>query len=521
MGADGGLMKDAHPSRSRRLWPQPVAFIALRPDGAPRDIGKWYRASFLGSACCILLYTIYGLIFVRHHALKISGEMDLLLRSGMTPLITPLDPYLQAFGHQAGSALFFGLTLGVLNALVCMVTTLPAWERGRVERKDLVALLVSAVLCTLLGFSRELPAVSILCGALCPLVFILPWTGVLRTGPAIERSPLRWAICTGILCAPFILLAFTRPSFLMVRDSMLGMPVARALSGFYYSHTLLAADVIKPPAARTQSVIAVSRDIDRIGTLPHGTLWVRTPVPCSVTTATLVVSRQPIGCASIILRDRLPANAGGRIFKAYGKVFDRNAHMRLGIGIFLFSGPLIIVLVLLISWLGLGLERLSRHSMAASCVIIAAYLVLFAPAWHTAFLGIQLRAHPERIRTYLDSGVEKKQYLVASTFPGSLSLRDIESMMRSKSPRIRINTIIEAGQRRDPALTNAMERSLKDPQLNVRTKACWSLGRIGSDRALLLLDKVVRDDPSWYVREYAYSALGMIRPEAKVIQTDS
>ncbi|HPS94042.1 MAG TPA: HEAT repeat domain-containing protein [Deltaproteobacteria bacterium] len=513
-------MKGTDPSTSRRLCPLPVAVMSLQPDGAPRDIGKWYRASFLGSACCILLYTVYGLIFVRHHALKISGEMDLLLRSGMTPLITPLDPHLQAFGHQVGSALFFGFTLGVLNALVCMVMTLPAWNRGRVERKDLLLLLVPAVTCTFLGFSRELPAVSIICGVLCPLVFALPWTGVLRRGPAIERNILRWAICTGILCAPFILLVFMRPSFLMVRDSMLGMPVARALSGFYYSHTLLAADVIKPPAARPQSVIAVSRDIDRIGPLPHGILWVQTPVPCSVKAATFVVSRQPAGCTSIILRDRLPANAGGRIFKAYGKVFDRNAQMRLAIGIFLFSGPLIIVLFLLISWLGLGLERLSRHSIASSSAVIAAYLVLFVPAWHTAFLGIQLRAHPERIRAYLDSGVENKQYLVASTFPGSLSLRDIESMMRSKSARIRINTIIEAGQRRDPALTNAMERSLKDPQLNVRTKACWSLGRIGSDRALLLLDKVVREDQSWYVREYAYSALGTIRPEAKVIQAD-
>jgi len=93
-------------------------------------------------------------------------------------------------------------------------------------------------------------------------------------------------------------------------------------------------------------------------------------------------------------------------------------------------------------------------------------------------------------------------------------------MIREPSARIRVNSLIEAGNRRDPSFMAAMEDALSDANLNVRTKACWAIGRIGSERALYLLKKVVGGDPSWYVREYAYSALGKIQPEAKVVSAD-
>jgi HEAT repeat protein len=69
----------------------------------------------------------------------------------------------------------------------------------------------------------------------------------------------------------------------------------------------------------------------------------------------------------------------------------------------------------------------------------------------------------------------------------------------------------------DMGLLSAIEALLKDPKMNVRTKACWALGKIQSDMALNLLDKVVHEDPSWYVRDYAYASTGRIRPETKVI----
>ena len=59
--------------------------------------------------------------------------------------------------------------------------------------------------------------------------------------------------------------------------------------------------------------------------------------------------------------------------------------------------------------------------------------------------------------------------------------------------------------------------ALDDPQLNVRTRACWALGNIASKDALSLLEGVVRQDPSWYVRGYAYRAIGRVRPVSRSV----
>jgi hypothetical protein len=513
-------MTDTDPSKNRHMVPFAGKWMSLRGIGTPRDIGRWYKASFLGTVSCIILYTVYGLFFIRHHAFTISREMGLLMRFKMTPIIGPDDPYLHGFLHQLGSALFFGLTLGVLNAIVCMGLSLLPWGSGRLGRRDLSLLILGCIACTFFGFSKELPLLSVIFGILCPIVFTVSWVRVVRKGTGEQVRTPRWVVLTAILYAPFLLLIFMKPSFLMLRDSMLDMPVTDTLSDFYYNHTLLAADVIKPPAARTQNVIAVSEGIERIGEMPHGTLWIRSHDPCSMKGASMVVSRVDTLCTSIVLHDGLPANENGRIFTEYSKVLDRNKYMRNGIGFFLFSGPLIIVLILLISWLGLGLEKLSRRSMVAVSLFVFVYMALFIPAWHTTYLGIELRSHPERIREYMNSGEEKKRYLVASTYPGAVSAEDLERMIREPSMRIRVNALIEAGNRRDPSFMALMEDALKDTQLNVRTKACWALGRIGSERAFLFLEKIVRNDPSWYVRVYAYSALGKIRPEAKVVSAD-
>jgi hypothetical protein len=231
----------------------------------------------------------------------------------------------------------------------------------------------------------------------------------------------------------------------------------------------------------------------------------------------MVVSKVPLKCRSLVLKDNLPVNAGGRIFQDCSKVFDSNKHMRFGIGIFLFSGPFIISLLLIISWSSLGLEKLSRHNMIVVVILIAAYVALFIPAWRTAYLALDLRSHPEKIREYLDSGEERKNYLAVASFPGALSVGDLEGMIKKGSARMRINALIEAGERRDPALMTFMEHALSDPQLNVRTKACWALGRMATPQTIPLLENVVRYDPSWYVRDYAYLALGMMKPEAKVV----
>lgn len=513
------LIHGSEPSISRKRNLFPVIFVPLRQAGASGYFGRWYTASFWGSVACILFYTAFGLIFVRMHARSIAAEMGLLARFGMTQLTGTDDVHLKLLKHQLGSALFFGLTLGVLNAFLCMVLTLPAWISGRFTRNDLFVFAAAALMCTYFCFSLELPLASICFGLLSPIVFTLPWLLIVRkTGRRIV-SLKAWAVFFGIIVVPLLILVETGSSFLSIRDSMLSMPITRTLSDFYYEHTLLAADVIKPVSARSQNVIALSDDCSSVGYMPHGTLWIQAKAPCSVAGATFAAGRGLLNCRAVRLPDDgLSANDENRIIEKYGKAIDPNKDIRGAIGFFLFSGPLIAIIVLLLSWLALGLEHIYTRSRISAMVVVLAYLSIFAPLFHGAYLTAQLEAHSERIMEYASSPSERMRYIALSVYPGALAPESLVRLMNDPSARVRLNAVIEAGKRRDTSLLPDIETRLKDPQMNVRTKACQALGRLGSDQAISLLDKTVRIDPSWYVRDYAYAAMGRIRPEARIVR---
>ena len=100
-------MKGSEPSVPRQTGIFSFLSVCLRPAGAHRDINGWYRASFWGSIACIVLYTAFGYVFVRAHALRITAEMGLLARFGMTALINPDDVHLIGAGPSACQCAFF------------------------------------------------------------------------------------------------------------------------------------------------------------------------------------------------------------------------------------------------------------------------------------------------------------------------------------------------------------------------------------------------------------------------------
>jgi hypothetical protein len=513
-----GLLKGSEPSIGRQTGIFSNLSVGIRPAGADRDINGWYRASFWGSVACIVLYIAFGYVFVRAHALRISAEMAFMTRFGMTALINPDDVHLIALSHQLASALFFGMTLGVLNALVCMTLTFPAWITGRFARQDLFAFAGAVFVCTFFTFSKEMPWISVCFGLLSPVIFTLVWLVIVKKIGHYRINIIRWAIFCVVIITPLAVIIGTGSSFLSIRDSMLSLRITEVLSDVYYEHTLLSADVIKPISARPQNVIAFSDDITSLGFTPHGTLWIRSNSPCSIKGATFAVSRQGLNCMSVRLPDDgRSANDNNRIIDELSKAIDPNKLMRKGIGFFFFSGPLIIITALILSWFALALERIFVRSRLMTFVIVIAYLSVFMPMFHAAYLLAQLKTHPEKISEYAASPMERMRYVAVATYPGALPKEDLVRLMQDPSARVRVNAVIEAGDRMDMALLPDIEARLKDPKMNVRTKACWALGKIQSDMAMNLLDKAVREDPSWYVRDYAYASIGRIRPETKVI----
>lgn len=450
----------------------------------------------------------------------LQAQMGLFLEAGMQPLVRPDDPHLTAFAHKLGSALFFGGSLGVLCSLIAMAASLAPWLKGKFSPYDGVVYVLMAALFTYLGYSGEHPAVSVLTGLLAPAFFFAAWAWVVRRSRLRGFSPGRWLAMALVTASPLVFfLTLGHGSFEMVRDTMLVTPVARGLSNFYYDHTLLAAHVIKPLAAQEQKVIAVSSEIRQIGPIPHGTLWVITGDPCGIEGRSLTVSQCELVCESVVLPDSRAANAANRIFEGLGTAFDKNERLRQGIGIFFFKGPFLLVPVFFMLWFALFLANLWERSPAGALVVVLVYLALFWPAWKGFYDQHQLRSHPDAIAKYLLSEHEEKRYLALATFPEEFTDRELIRYSRDESPRIRLRALFEAGKRGRAAFVPVFAAGLKDPQLNVRTRACMALGNIRSERSADLLDQTFRNDPSWYVRMYAYQALGKSRPAARIIHT--
>jgi HEAT repeat protein len=170
-------------------------------------------------------------------------------------------------------------------------------------------------------------------------------------------------------------------------------------------------------------------------------------------------------------------------------------------------------------WFALFLSNLWGRSPAGAIVVILIYLALFWPAWKNLYQQHQVQSHPEAIAKYLLSEHEEKRYLALATFPDQFTDRELIRFSRDDSPRIRVRSLFEAGRRGNARFVEVFAAGLKDPQLNVRTRACMALGGIRSDHAADLLEQAFRHDASWYVRMYAYQALGKLRPMARIIKT--
>jgi hypothetical protein len=302
-----------------------------------------------------------------------------------------------------------------------------------------------------------------------------------------------------------VLLGIT--SYFAVRDAMLMNPLLASLNRFYYDHTLLAADVIKPALERSQPVIAAFDDQVRIERRLPGSLTILSSQPAQVAAARIRLSRefQPAGQTRFDL--------GGAVM-AFSSSQDPNRLLRQGIGLGLTAFKL--VLLGLAFWLALGLSRLWSANRATSLVLVLLYYVLFWPIANAGLQAALLKLRPEMLSSYVESGIETRRYVAAGS--AKLDALSLDRLIRDGSPRVRLTALVTAGERRDATLLPAMLAALNDSQFNVRTKACWALGRLGDRSALGPLYACMTTDDSWYVRDYAWAALNRIQPVARIVR---
>ncbi|MEN6474485.1 MAG: HEAT repeat domain-containing protein [Syntrophaceae bacterium] len=482
------------------------------------DLPRFFLAAFCGMLACIALYTVFGAIFTHAHALRMSSEMQLFLWAHLPVCVSPGDPFLTSCVHQLGSGLFFGLTLGLLCGIAGLLASIPIWYLGKdAPRLGAIGILIYGILAVMAAtssYSREMPGVSLVFGILAPGAYFLPFSAIVRTTRPREINITRWVVVAMLLLTPLILLK--GQSYEHIRDAMVDTPILKNLNTFYYEHTLLAADVIKPAPYRTQNAIALEKDIVLTGDLPHGTLWISTAEPCALTGASLSAGASDLACLSVKLANK--SASPETILK--DPALDRNNTMRKGIGTFLTKGPILIVPVFLLAWFALGLARLTERNLTLGAFVISAFLLVFVPGFSHLYAGHELRKHPEKIHAYAASKHPSQRYQTLLLQLDSrrrlvekLTPMEIDALAKDPYAKIRLNALILAGRSTDKAAYfTLVKNALADPQVNVRTKACQALGKIGGPEALELLGQTLNNDPSWYVRDYAYHAIGRIRP---------
>jgi hypothetical protein len=481
------------------------------------DIGKLLDGILLGTVACILLYTALGLLLVGIHADMIAAKMELLLRYDMRPLIAPDDPYLQSFHRRLGSALIIGIPLGTLTALFVAALSIVPWTRGRWGKttEPLLTLLLIPVF-LYLTFSRDLPVLSVLWAVLAPVFFWIPWIYLQKRRKSKRRNRLRLTLFALLLLLPIA--SVSAFSSLAVRDMLMGLPTGNLLTNFYYDHTLLSAHVIKPVAYQTQRVVAVAEDVDLSEPVDSGSLIIKGRDACALKDASLVISKKELACPSFLLSPADAASLSQVIMMKASKRFDRNKALRRGIRWF-FKGGFWVALLLLILRFTIFLEDVYERRKTVAFLLLLAGLLLPARGLYNQILLHSLETTPYiRAHEYASSNSATKRYLSVVHASYDLSQEELSLLSSDPSPRVRHYAFVAMGQHRDPTFLSSLTKGTTDPEQIVRTKVYKALGEIGGAAAISLLDEAIKQDPSWYARDYAYKARGDIDRIYKIVE---
>ena len=411
-------------------------------------------------------------------------------------------PHLPGAGHWEvlsssapswAGALFFGLSLGLgagsLCAVWCRVTRGIPGPGGRWLPRLVLVL--------------PLPALAAGDPALAGCLLAIAGGSLALHRAAQPPRPLVWRLVLLTICVGGLVPWALAPEgpFTRLRDQVLfASPAGLAVDQFYYRWTLYPAEVLKPLAAKTQPLAAVSPELPE----PQRRRWCgdaqRLGVLCvdevdAVPGVDLTVAPEAGSVVLVSGAARLPWPQGAADQKETWQQFsvarDANRGLRRATGIALFVGcPL--GLCWFLSSAALGLASVfpagHRHRLASAVLATVVAGGLGAAGW----------ADPE----------------VATLRAGLLELPPStpEELGRHlRSPRV-VERFYAARAARHlgPAAQAPLLEALGDPAINVRYAAAQALGEVGGTTARVILDELLRNPEEWYVKERAYASLRRI-----------
>ncbi|HSH70282.1 MAG TPA: HEAT repeat domain-containing protein [Deferrisomatales bacterium] len=452
-------------------------------------------AVFLSQLWGLLCGGALGAVRTRQAATHLLAKNHLLEAAGL--------PHLPGAGHWEvlsssapawAGAVFFGLSLGLgvgsLCAVWCRVTRRIPGPGGRWLPRLVLAL--------------PLPALAAGDPALAGCLFAIAGGSLALHRAAQPPRPLVWRLVLLAICAGGLIPWALAPEgpFTRLRDQVLFTnAVGLAVDQFYYRWTLYPAEVLKPLAARTQPLAAVSPELPG----PQRRRWCnevrRLGVLCVDATGAaaggvdLTVAPDAGAVVLVSGTTRLPWPQGAadqqQTWQQLSTARDVNRALRRATGLALFVGcPLGLCWLLTSVALRLACVFPSELRRRLAAAVLTAVV--------TAGLGAAGRADPAVV-TLRDRLVEAPPATAEDLGQRLRSPRVVERFYAAR-----------AGRHLGSAGEAPLLEALSDPVINVRYAAAQALGEVGGTAARTTLNELLAQPEEWYVKERAYASLRRI-----------
>jgi len=435
-----------------------------------------------------------GAVRCRETMLALLEKNRLLTQAGHAALPgADFSSTLSSWGPAFAGGLFFALTLGIGGATLFYLFARFAGLLPRIPRRFLQAGAFAPAAITF-GMGQNHLALALL---------ILALIGFWTAEEAEELTDFRTILFRSV--AALLLLASFAPwvmgggdPFIRFRDRfLLSNAAGRTVTDFYYTYTLYPAETIKPLADKSQPVAALDNTIpaDRAKKLAAEALALRViAVPDRGHGAdfTLVEREGQLLAERNEVSLPWPTGKPKELMEAFAELSKKSDRTR-------------------------PVRRTTFWTLALGVPLAIALLLFGATRWLSELIG----AGPKRVFLFhlvflflaalllALSGLSRSQAGGYAPPERRLAARELGEALSSPDPAERFYAAADATAQAG-MLTDELLARLDDPVLNVRYAAALTLGRAASPKVRARLLKVLENDPVWYVRERAYSALWMM-----------
>jgi len=405
-------------------------------------------------------------------------KLEALASSGYIPIPLPhqMLNYLH-IGSILKTGTFFTFSLGITLGVVAFggAFCLTRFKFSRRIRLSWIVL-VSALFSFLLGFSPV------------ELLLLMGFFGLAHLAIKIPDAPFHKAALFSLIPLFLIYFAYHGQGFLAVRDHLLQNAWGKKVVDFYYWYSPLAAELITPPAERTQVTIWTDPPLEKT---EKSWLLKRSVYPVSTRNgADLALSGdERKGPALLkVIRAEAPGQGVKRLRKTiFYSIF--------------FSIPLaIMLLVVLVTDRLLSLSKYARMVVLLCIVFVAAFLIyrgLSQRAWKST--GTLQGERVEDIRRWALQAERTKDPQARERLLGLLD---------SSNPTVRLwaaTALAYLPSKGNVEILKTMAQ--RDPTAIVRCKAILALSHQQGRRVIPFLEARLKGEEDWYVKHYLLRAL--------------